>query len=229
MACDRARLGRVAGHQPVEPVRLHGRELDQLQRFSVVHVRPRGSSRSRRPASSSASSRTRRRASARRVRVFTVPSGHAEPLGDLLLREAIPIGQHDHGPLHLRHRGEGGRDGRPHRRPPRRHPPGSGQASHRRGPSRRARAGPSRHPPRRDPRDSRAGRAPVVGPSARSRSTVRLRAMARSHVPRDASAGSNSSARFQSARNVSCTTSSARPRSPVSRSATAWMPSTCRS
>ena len=91
--------------------------------------------------------------------------------------------------------------------------PGSGAA-----PPSTVASGPSRSKPASAssgspwlPSDTSVGRRPM----ARSRSTVRFRAIDRSHVPSDASAGSNSSARFQSARNVSCTTSSAMP--PIAR------------
>ena len=56
---------------------------------------------------------------------------------------------------------------------------------------------------------------------ARNRSTVRFRAIVWSHAARDPSFGSNSSARFHKARNVSWTTSSATCRSEVSRLAAA--------
>ena len=54
-------------------------------------------------------------------------------------------------------------------------------------------------------------------PAARNRSTVRLRAIVWSHAASDPTRGSKSSARFQSARNVSWTTSSATWRSDVNR------------
>jgi hypothetical protein len=38
---DRSRVGRVAGHEPFEAVRLRGRDLDALQRLSVIHDDPR--------------------------------------------------------------------------------------------------------------------------------------------------------------------------------------------
>ena len=58
-------------------------------------------------------------------------------------------------------------------------------------------------------------------PAARRRSTARFRPIACSHAGNEPAAGSNSSARFQRARNVSCTTSSAIPRSAVNRYADA--------
>ena len=59
----------------------------------------------------SSSSASARRASALRVRVFTVPSGRLQILGDLALREAAPVGELDHGALVLRAapRARGGR------------------------------------------------------------------------------------------------------------------------
>ena len=78
VAGDGGGVGRVAGHQPVQPLGLGRRDLDALQRLSVFHHHPSRGSPLRLPTGMwPPSSATRRWARALRVRVFTVPSGHS--------------------------------------------------------------------------------------------------------------------------------------------------------
>ena len=72
-------------------------------------------------------------------------------------------------------------------------------------------SGSSRRPPAARPSGDDQRHGFGRRPAERSRSTVRLRAIVCSQAASDPSVGSNVSARFQSARNVSCTTSSASP------------------
>ena len=214
---DRGRVGRVARHQPLQAVRLRRRELDALERLSVVHGGPRG--------------RGRRPPIGRAVGLEQLPQARRAPAGSASspCRAASPAAGRS--PVASAPRDRRARSpsvpppaSTPARRrsprvpmPPPRRPPGPGPGPPLRSPPHRPPAGPgpalgsseSRSPGS----DARIGRRPA----ARSRSTARLRAIARSQVPSDATPGSNSSARFHSARNVSCTTSSAMPRSPVSR------------
>ena len=134
----------------------------------------------------------------------------AEPLGDLRLGQLLAVGQDDHRPLL----------GPPCRRAPRDRRPGS--PSRRTPPPDRSGIGAPR-PPSQLSRPARGLRLRLVRlagrvtsatscgrrPAARSRSTVRLRAIVCSQAESDPARGSNISARSHSARNVSWTTSSA--------------------
>ena len=155
--------------------------------------------------------RSRRRASARRVRVFTVPSGQSSRSAISLLRQPLAIRQHDDGPFHLGHRRQRRRDRRP--APTAASAAATGSGVRDRAPEHddvrpqpleaRRRSSPDvPAPPERDERWA-AGPGPQAGRRSGCGRSIR------SQVASDASAGSNSSARFQSARNVSCTTSSA--------------------
>ena len=216
VAGDRRRLGRVARHQTLEPLGLDRRELEELPRLAVFHHHP--SRRARRigtgwrppraprpgqagaPAASASSPFRAASPAVRRSRSVSAPRDTPGRSPSVPAPAAPPA------PLaiasELRRLGRGLRPGTVRAAD-------SAAASGR--PALEARAVlPRPRRPRAAPGWAPARRPqPVDGPVPGDRVEPRRQ---------ERSAGSNSSARFQSARNVSCTTSSATCRSDVSRS-----------
>ena len=185
-----AGMRRVAGHEPIEPARFRRprfraprdrRRDPSCPSFSrIVQWSGQQSTGARYRATRGASARTaRRRASARRVLVFTVPSGHPAARRSRL-GQVVPVGQDDDGAFVGGHVPSAvWRTARvSSRRRQLRHRGGP------RAPDDRARwRARSRHrrPPRPPPTADRGRRERIVAgrrPAARSRSTVRLRAIA---------------------------------------------------
>jgi hypothetical protein len=111
MAREGRRVCRVACREPIEAVRLDRRKFEELSRLSVFHLsRHRsifspagtatGASSAAGPSSSLSTSRSR--INARRVRVFTVPERPAQPLRDLGLGQLRAVRQDERRPLDAR-------------------------------------------------------------------------------------------------------------------------------
>ena len=240
MAGERRRLGRVARGKTVEPAGLDCRKLEELPRLSVFH-RPRSpilmiADRHRRPVSSCAPARARRQHLAQSQQGSPRPRLHrserpAQPFRDLRLGQLRAVGKDERRPLLLRQLRQCAARITSRSSAAASSPSGTRsevRAAEDRATRRtiRSRAAVScSSMPAADESGTRFGRRPA----ARSRSTVRLRAIVWSHAASEPVCGLNSSARFQSARNVSCTTSSATCRSEVNRIDAAKTASACRS